>query len=167
MTELGFPTIPGAARSYPLGPWFKRVGDPVTVQEPLVEIETDNVTDNIRMPVRWITFALLGAAAIWGGQPSVCAQPLRGDAVSGRQIAVTQCSSCHRVQPMQSPNVSGDLRVGNDGPPSFQSVADMTSTTALSLNVFLRSNHQNMPNIMLNEAEADDIIAYLLGLKKQ
>ncbi|WP_157676436.1 biotin/lipoyl-containing protein [Afipia sp. GAS231] len=34
-----------------VGRWFKRVGDPVTVQEPLVETETDNVTHEIRAPV--------------------------------------------------------------------------------------------------------------------
>jgi 2-oxoglutarate dehydrogenase E2 component (dihydrolipoamide succinyltransferase) len=31
--------------------WFKRVGDPVSADEPLVEIDTDNVTHEIRSPV--------------------------------------------------------------------------------------------------------------------
>jgi hypothetical protein len=34
-----------------VGRWFKRVGDPVTVQEPLVEIDTDNVTHDVLTPV--------------------------------------------------------------------------------------------------------------------
>ena len=42
----------------------------------------------------------------------------------------------------------------------------MTSTTALSLTVFFRSNHKNMPNLILSNTEADDIIAYILSLKK-
>lgn len=67
---------------------------------------------------------------------------------------------------MLFPDRGETLPIDKDGPPSFQSVADMTSTTALSLNVFLRSNHKNMPNIMLSEAEADDIIAYILSLKR-
>lgn len=56
--------------------------------------------------------------------------------------------------------------IDKDGPPNFQSVADMTSTTELSLKVFLRSNHKNMPNLILTEAESDDIIAYILSFKK-
>ena len=108
--------------------------------------------------------ALLGAAATAASQFPVLAQPLRGDDAPGRQIANSQCSSCHRVLPPLFPDTSP---VDKDSPPSFQSVADMTSTTALSLNVFLRSNHKNMPNLMLSNAEADDIVAYILSLKKR
>jgi hypothetical protein len=32
--------------------------------------------------------------------------------------------------------------------------------------VFLRSPHRNMPNLILSEAESDDVIAYILSLKK-
>jgi hypothetical protein len=32
--------------------WFKRAGDPVTFREPLVEIDTDNATHEIRSPDR-------------------------------------------------------------------------------------------------------------------
>ena len=117
--------------------------------------------------MRWMTFAFVGAAVISVGQYSVRAQPLRGDPASGRQIATTQCGSCHRVLPMLFPDRGEPPPVDKDGPPSFQSVADLSSTTGLSLNVFLRSNHKNMPNLILSEAEADDIVAYILSLKKQ
>jgi pyruvate/2-oxoglutarate dehydrogenase complex dihydrolipoamide acyltransferase (E2) component len=49
MTEVKVPTIPGTKLS--VGRWFKRLGDPVTVHEPLVEIDTDNETHEIRAPV--------------------------------------------------------------------------------------------------------------------
>jgi mono/diheme cytochrome c family protein len=78
---------------------------------------------------------------------------------SGRQIATKLCSSCHRILPMILPD-RGD-------PPSFQSVADLPSTTGLSLNVFLHSNHKNMPNLILSRADSDDVIAYILSLKQQ
>ena len=116
--------------------------------------------------MRWMTFAFVGAAAISAVFP-VSAQPLRGDSASGRQIATAQCSLCHHVLPMLFPDRGETLPVDKDGPPNFQSIADMTSTTALSLNVFFRSNHKNMPNLILSKAEADDIIAYILSLKKK
>ena len=117
--------------------------------------------------MRWMISALLGAATTAALQFPVLAQPLRGDGASGRQMANSQCGSCHRVLPLQLPDRGATSPIDKDGPPSFQSVADMTSTTALSLNVFLRSNHKNMPNLILSEAEADDIIAYILSLKKR
>jgi len=49
MAEVKVPTIPGTKLS--VGRWFKRVSDPVTVHEPLVEIDTDNATHEIRAPV--------------------------------------------------------------------------------------------------------------------
>jgi mono/diheme cytochrome c family protein len=111
--------------------------------------------------------ALLGAATMAALQFPLLAQPLRGDDASGRQIANSQCSSCHRVLPLLFPKRGETSPIDKEGPPSFQSVADMSSTTALSLNVFLRSNHKNMPNLILSKAEADDIIAYILSLKKR
>jgi hypothetical protein len=41
----------------------------------------------------------------------------------------------------------------------------MPSTTALSLKVFLRSNHNGMPNLIIPDSETDDLIAYILDLK--
>jgi mono/diheme cytochrome c family protein len=108
--------------------------------------------------MRWMIFPYIVAAATLSAQLPVLAQPLSADPTSGRQIATKLCSSCHRVLPMTLPDK------GN--PPSFQSIADLPSTTGLSLNVFLHSNHKNMPNIILSPAESDDVIAYILSLKK-
>ena len=130
-----------------------------------ISLRQDQVNPE-RHPMRWMMFAFVGAAAISAVFP-VRAQPLRGDPASGRQIATAQCSSCHHVLPMLFPDRGETLAVDKDGPPSFQSIADMTSTTGLSLNVFFRSNHKNMPNLILSEAEADDIIAYILSLNKK
>jgi 2-oxoglutarate dehydrogenase E2 component (dihydrolipoamide succinyltransferase) len=49
-TAVKVPTIADVAK-LSVGRWFKRVGDPVTIDEPLVEIDTDNVTHEIRAPV--------------------------------------------------------------------------------------------------------------------
>jgi pyruvate/2-oxoglutarate dehydrogenase complex dihydrolipoamide acyltransferase (E2) component len=37
-----------------VGRWFKRVGDPVSVGEPLIEIETYNMTHEIQAPATGI-----------------------------------------------------------------------------------------------------------------
>jgi len=51
LTEIHVPTIADAGPRFSLGRWFKRVGDPVAFGEPLVEIETDNITHEVRSPV--------------------------------------------------------------------------------------------------------------------
>jgi mono/diheme cytochrome c family protein len=116
--------------------------------------------------MRWNSFPFVVAAAIVAAQSPVGAQSLNGDAASGRQIVTTQCSSCHRVLPMLFPDKGDPSSADKDAPPSFQSIADLPSTTGLALNVFLHSNHKNMPNLILSKPEANDVIAYILSLKK-
>jgi len=43
-TEIRVPMIVVSATRASIGRWFKRVGEPVTLNEPLVEIETDGTT---------------------------------------------------------------------------------------------------------------------------
>ncbi len=43
-TEIRVPKIGASATKASIGRWFKRVGDPVSLNEPLVEIETDGTT---------------------------------------------------------------------------------------------------------------------------
>ncbi len=88
--------------------------------------------------------------------PAALAQ--QRDPAPGRRIAERDCTLCHEVRP------------GETGPgamasaPPFQLVARMPSTTELALRVFLRSSHAGMPNILLGEAEIDDIVAYIVSL---
>jgi pyruvate/2-oxoglutarate dehydrogenase complex dihydrolipoamide acyltransferase (E2) component len=51
VTDIRVPTIENAGMALYIGRWFKRVGDPVSANEPLVDIDTDNVTHQIRSPV--------------------------------------------------------------------------------------------------------------------
>jgi mono/diheme cytochrome c family protein len=99
------------------------------------------------------------ASAILAAQFPVFAQPVEGDPASGRQIATTLCSSCHRVLPMTLSDKTD--------PPSFQSIAELPSTTGISLNVFLHSNHRNMPDFIISSTESNDLIAYILSLKQK
>jgi len=109
--------------------------------------------------MRWIVPLSCFISAFLSAQSSVLAQLGDGDPLSGRRIATTLCSSCHRVLPMTLSD--------NADPPSFQSIADQPSTTGLSLNVFLHSNHRNMPDFIFGKDESNDLIAYILSLKRK
>src|SRR5664280_2805239 len=109
--------------------------------------------------MRWMLLPYFVASALLAAQAQspVFAQPVDGDPSSGREIATKRCSSCHRVMPMTSSDKSD--------PPSFQSIADQPSTTGISLNVFLHSNHRNMPDFIVSSVESNDLIAYILNLR--
>jgi pyruvate/2-oxoglutarate dehydrogenase complex dihydrolipoamide acyltransferase (E2) component len=59
VTEIHVPTIANAGPRLSIGRWFKRAGDPVTFDEPLVEINTDNVTHEIRAPITGVLSKVL------------------------------------------------------------------------------------------------------------
>ena len=51
LTEICIPEI-GPSQSKPsIGRWFKRVGDPVSEGEPLVEVETSGRTIEVQSPI--------------------------------------------------------------------------------------------------------------------
>lgn len=87
------------------------------------------------------------------------AQGLPGDPVQGRIIAERWCASCHVV----SPRPVGPV---GDGATPFQAIADRPATTALSLRAFLASPHGQMPDLNLTRAEMDDLISYILSLRR-
>jgi len=85
------------------------------------------------------------------------AQDIPGNAAVGRHVAETWCAVCHQIDKAATrpPTVA----------PSFPDVANLPSTTALALNVFLRSNHDVMPNYQISASDADNVVAYILSLK--
>ena len=87
--------------------------------------------------------------------PAVAAS---ADPTTGEQIAKAECASCHAI--------GDDLDAKSPDPkaPRFVDVAHMPSTTELSLKVFLRSSHRNMPNFILSREEIDSLASYILGL---
>ena len=56
--EIKVPKIAGALR-LSVGRWFKSVGDPVSIGEPVVEIDTYDMTHEIRAPATGILSKVL------------------------------------------------------------------------------------------------------------
>lgn len=81
-----------------------------------------------------------------------------GDARQGREVAATLCAQCHRLDPA--------ARDQRRSPPDLAAIADMASTTATALRVFLQTPHGDMPRYQLSPAEMDDVIAFILSLRR-
>jgi mono/diheme cytochrome c family protein len=83
-----------------------------------------------------------------------------GNIAAGRRLAQHWCSECHKIDPAQR-LVDPDAEA-----PTFEEVANEPSTTPLSLRVFFQSNHENMPDLHISRSQADDLVTYILSLKK-
>jgi pyruvate/2-oxoglutarate dehydrogenase complex dihydrolipoamide acyltransferase (E2) component len=58
-TEIKIPKIAGASSSLTIGRWFKRVGDPVSIGEPIVEIDTYSLTHELQAPATGVLSSVM------------------------------------------------------------------------------------------------------------
>jgi cytochrome c len=107
--------------------------------------------------MRQLVFSGLLVGATLALSDAALAQP--GERAAGRRLATELCGDCHQVRPL-FPSL-------HRYPPSFEDIAKLPSTTRLSLKVFLRSSHKHMPNFIISKLHTDDIIEYILSLKRQ
>jgi mono/diheme cytochrome c family protein len=73
----------------------------------------------------------------------------------GQLLAQSMCADCHTF--------GGTTRFDRAAP-DFAAVGAMPSTTPLSLRVFLKSSHANMPNLILEDAQIEALSAFILDL---
>jgi hypothetical protein len=109
--------------------------------------------------IRIFVALLLAAAALLLIRLHVASGAQGRDSVSaGRQLAEAWCKECHTFE-MSDAGTMGRA-------PDFTRIANRTSTTELSLKVFLRTNHRSMPNLIIAPGEADDLAQFILSLKR-
>lgn len=104
----------------------------------------------VRTVLPFVVILLAAAQAI--------AQASSGDATVGRELVKARCSTCHDRE---------DSPRGRQQGPSLAAVAAMPSTTSMSLHAFLMTPHVNMPNYQLTPQEIDDVVAYILSLRRR
>jgi mono/diheme cytochrome c family protein len=104
-------------------------------------------------------FALVFGASLSMALASAQAATL-GDPKAGQEFAQTHCASCHSIEP------DGNKSPVNEATP-FQAVADTGGITRTALIVFFRSPHVTMPNLIVRGDDVDNVIAYILSLKKK
>jgi 2-oxoglutarate dehydrogenase E2 component (dihydrolipoamide succinyltransferase) len=78
MTEIRVPTLGESVTEATIGRWFKKAGDAVAVDEPLVELETDKVTIEVPAP----SAGILGEIAAKDGE-TVAVGALLGQITEG------------------------------------------------------------------------------------
>jgi len=81
-----------------------------------------------------------------------------GDAPKGLTYAQRVCSGCHNILRTEadSPN--------KDAPP-FKTIANTPGMSITALTVWSRTPHAKMPNLIIDPADMDNVIAYILSLR--
>lgn len=106
-----------------------------------------------------VAFILALAALLLIRMHVASGAPVAQDSVSaGRRLAEAWCKECHAL------DISSAGALGRA--PDFVGIANRTSTTELSLKVFLRSNHRGMPNLIIAPGQANDLTRFILSLKR-
>lgn len=118
--------------------------------------EQNDVTLKPSISRSFIVVTITGFMMIVNGRFAHAQMP--GDRETGRQVAIANCSSCHQIFRRRTES-------NGDAVPSFQAIAAMPSTTELSINVFLRTSHDVMPNLQLSENHIADLATYIPSLR--
>jgi mono/diheme cytochrome c family protein len=86
--------------------------------------------------------------------------PLRAqDAAAGADVARKHCSGCHQTEERPRPIIGFA--------PAFAKIANTKGMTQTSIEVFLKTPHEVMPNYVLSEREISDVAAYIAGLRSE
>jgi 2-oxoglutarate dehydrogenase E2 component (dihydrolipoamide succinyltransferase) len=122
MTEIRVPTLGESVTEATIGKWFKKPGDPVAVDEPLVELETDKVTIEVPAPAAGV----LGDIAAKDGE-TVAVGALLGqikDGVAGAAPAA-KAPAAEKSAPSPAPAAAPAKAVAADTPlaPSVRKLA--------------------------------------------
>jgi len=98
----------------------------------------------------------LATAVTLGAASAAWAQ--EADIEAGKVYATKICAACHEILP-------GEVDSPLFEAPSFQEVADTPGMTELALSVWLQTSHPTMPNIVLEQDDMRNVIAYIRSLK--
>jgi mono/diheme cytochrome c family protein len=82
-----------------------------------------------------------------------------GNAKKGAEFADVACYQCHAVR-------MGQKRSPNHQAPSFSHMAADPRITSMALRVWFQTPHPTMPNLVLREYDKENLIAYILSLKR-
>ena len=101
----------------------------------------------------------LSGLAFLAASQVAAAQDL-GEARAGLAYAEQVCAECHAVRSGRGPSP-------HERAPTFESVANTRGMTAMALRVWLVSPHPSMPHLVLDANDTDNVVAYILSLKKR
>ena len=81
-----------------------------------------------------------------------------GDPRKGFAYAEQFCSGCHNI-------LRTDAASPNKQAPAFKEIANTPGMSITALTVWSRTSHSTMPNLVIDSADMDNLVAYILSLR--
>jgi 2-oxoglutarate dehydrogenase E2 component (dihydrolipoamide succinyltransferase) len=103
MTEIRVPTLGESVTEATIGRWFKRAGDPVAVDEPLVELETDKVTIEVPAPSAGVLSEIVAKDGDTVAVGALLGQIKDGAGASAAKAAPAPAAKPAAPQPVSAP----------------------------------------------------------------
>ncbi|MGB3832000.1 MAG: 2-oxoglutarate dehydrogenase complex dihydrolipoyllysine-residue succinyltransferase [Mesorhizobium sp.] len=141
-TEIKVPTLGESVTEATVGKWFKKVGEPIAADEPLVELETDKVTIEVPSPAAGTLGEItvqegetVGVGAILGtlveGAGKAAPQPRQDTAVA--QASAPTAASTTREAAAQTAKIAGEGPVEERTMPPAPAAAKLLAEANLSV----------------------------------
>jgi mono/diheme cytochrome c family protein len=99
----------------------------------------------------------LAAPLVAAGAVSAAERIVDGE---GQHLAGQWCAECHEIR-------AGRHTSPNPDAPPFADLVDDPAVTETGLRALLRKPHATMPNIRFTREQMEDIVDYLLSLKRE
>ena len=142
-TEIKVPTLGESVTEATVGKWFKKAGDAVAIDEPLVELETDKVTVEVPSPAAGTLAeivvnegetvnvgALLGSISAGGAKPAAAPTPKQEAAVA--QASAPTAASSTKEAAAQQAATAGEGPIEQRAMPPAPSAAKLLAEQNLS-----------------------------------
>lgn len=111
--------------------------------------------------LRFMLTSLLFSAAACGA-PQPAGPALTGDsgsAAAGLAYAQSACADCHAILP-------GEEQSPHPDAPAFATIVQTPGMSGLALNVWLHSEHEEMPHLIVDPDHIEDLWAYMSTLEQ-
>jgi len=131
-TEIRVPTLGESVTEATIGRWFKKAGESVAVDEPLVELETDKVTVEVPAPVGGVLSEIKakdGDTVAVGALLGSIAEGAGGAKAAPAKAAVPSVSTSAKSAVPSPKQVSGDM----PRPPSVRKLAGESGVSPASV----------------------------------
>ena len=129
-TEIRVPTLGESVSEATVGTWFKKVGDTVKADEPIVELETDKVTIEVPAPAAGVLTEIVAAAGETVGLDALLGQIAAG-AAGSVAAAPAAAAAAPAPAPAAAPVAAVSAPVASSMPPA-PAAAKMLAETGIS-----------------------------------
>ncbi|HEX8045783.1 2-oxoglutarate dehydrogenase complex dihydrolipoyllysine-residue succinyltransferase [Rhizobium sp.] len=123
-TEIRVPTLGESVSEATVGTWFKKVGDVIKVDEPIVELETDKVTIEVPSPIAGTLSEIVAQAGETVGLGALLGQISAGNGAAAAPAAAAPAAAPAAAAPVAAPAVSAPASAMPPAPAAAKLLAE-------------------------------------------